>query len=93
MQVRYPRNQIVSVSGEHAEYVRVGDSGSTARFRFCPRCGSTVYWELDAVPGEVAIAVGAFADPAWPPPRHSVYEERRHPWIRFDPDLPIEREV
>jgi hypothetical protein len=25
--------------------------------------------------------VGAFADPGFPPPRVSVYEKRRHPWV------------
>ena len=28
-----------------------------------------------------AVPVGAFADPAFPPPRVSVYEVRRHPWV------------
>jgi hypothetical protein len=47
---------------------------------FCPVCGSTVYWELTVAPDVLAVAVGAFADPGFPPPRFSVYERRRHAW-------------
>ncbi len=33
------------------------------------------------MPGVTAIAVGAFADPAFPAPRFSVYEDRKHKWV------------
>jgi hypothetical protein len=33
------------------------------------------------MPGVVAVPVGAFADPAFPPPVFSVHEARRHAWI------------
>ena len=82
-QARYGRDQVV-VTGEASLWERVGDSGSRATFRFCPRCGTTVYWELDAVPGFVAVAVGCFADPAFPGPTVSVYEERQSPWVRLE---------
>ncbi|MGI8571295.1 MAG: GFA family protein [Solirubrobacteraceae bacterium] len=29
----------------------------------------------------VAVPVGAFADPAFAPPRRSVYESRKHNWV------------
>jgi hypothetical protein len=31
----------------------------------------------------IAVAVGAFADPAFPPPSMVVYEEQRHPWVKL----------
>jgi hypothetical protein len=89
VQARFGREQ-VSASGRATTYVRVGDSGGRATFHFCPECGSTVYWELEGLPGVVAIAVGAFGDPAFPPPKVSVYEELRHPWASM-PELAIER--
>jgi hypothetical protein len=33
----------------------------------------------------VAIPLGAFADPTFPHPERSVYEDYKHPWV----DLPI----
>ena len=80
VQARYAREQ-VRIEGTSTPFVRVADSGGAVTFHFCPNCGATVYWELAAMPGFVAVAVGAFADPTFPPPRVSVYEARRHEWV------------
>ena len=61
-------------------YVLVGDEGRRATFGFCPTCGATVYYDNDGMPGMIAVPVGAFADPTFPPPRVAVYCARRHPW-------------
>jgi len=82
MQARFPQDA-VAVAGDSTVFARTGDEGTTARFHFCPVCGATVYYLMDAVPGMVAIPVGAFADPGFTPPRVSVYEARRHPWVRL----------
>ena len=50
-------------------------------FRFCPTCGTSVYYTADYMPGAIAIAVGSFADPSFPAPTLSVYEHRRHAWV------------
>jgi len=81
-QARFPADA-VTVEGQSREYVRVGDEGTSARFHFCPECGATVFYRLDAIPGVVAVPVGAFADPGFPQPRVSVYEVRQHPWVRL----------
>jgi hypothetical protein len=80
LQARFPR-EAVTVVGERREYARTGDEGTTARFSFCSHCGATVCCTMDALPEAIAIPVGAFADPAFPPPTVSVYEERRHGWV------------
>ncbi|MCC6527187.1 MAG: GFA family protein [Polyangiaceae bacterium] len=77
----------VRVSGPSTAYVRTADSGQRVTFHFCPRCGSTVYYELEALPDVVAVAVGAFADPSFPAPRVSVYEARRHAWVGMPADI------
>jgi hypothetical protein len=72
------------VLGTATEYVRVGDQGARFTFRFCPVCGTTVYHtEEGNEQSRVSVAVGAFADPGFPAPRVSVYEVRRHPWVRM----------
>jgi len=45
-----------------------GRKRNALTFRFCPVCGSTVYWTGEGFPGYVAVAIGAFADPAFPAP-------------------------
>jgi hypothetical protein len=87
VQARFPRDA-VTVEGSSTPFTRVGDSGGRITLHFCPECGSTVYWEMDGLPDFVAVAVGSFADPAFPPPTVSVYEARRHGWAL--PRLPLE---
>jgi hypothetical protein len=77
----------VTVEGSSTTYPRVGDSGGTATFRFCPTCGSTVYYDLDTMPGFIAVPVGAFADPSFPTPRFSVYEARKHSWVKVPEEI------
>ncbi|MEZ5933394.1 MAG: GFA family protein [Alphaproteobacteria bacterium] len=79
-QARWPDDK-VRVEGEAATWQRVADSGHVATYRFCPNCGSTVAYVIEGWPGVTAIPLGAFADPAFPPPKFSVYEHRRHPWV------------
>lgn len=76
----------VTVSGRSTPYSRIADSGNRITFHFCPECGSTVYYQLDAVPGFTAVPVGAFADPTFPAPRVSVYEARKHAWTGIPAD-------
>jgi hypothetical protein len=82
-QARFTREQIVKREGNAKQWERVGDSGMKITFSFCPTCGSTVCYEIDAFPGVVAIAVGAFADPKFGGPTYSVYETRQHAWVRL----------
>ena len=77
----------VTVTDATTEYVRVGDEGSRATFRFCPECGSTVFYTAEYLEGFIAIPVGAFADPKFPTPTFSVYEERMHSWVSMPPGV------
>lgn len=76
----------VTVSGTSTEYLRVGDEGPGARFHFCPQCGATVFYEFEGLDAYLGIPVGAFADPSFPAPTISVYEQRMHKWIIPPPD-------
>lgn len=72
------------VVGRATEYVRAGDQGARFRFRFCPVCGTNLFHTEEGCEDRgVSVAVGAFADPDFPPPQVSVYDSRRHPWVRL----------
>jgi hypothetical protein len=78
VQARWPREQ-VRIDGDATEYVFAFPTiARSTHFFFCPRCGATVYW---AGPEHITVPVGAFADPNFPAPRVSVWEERMHPWV------------
>lgn len=73
----------VHVVGRFSDYVRVSDEEDRKEhvFHFCPDCGVTVFYTEPTEPDLIVVAVGAFADPSFPPPTESIYESRRHPWL------------
>jgi hypothetical protein len=74
------------VFGEATEYLRTGDQGARFRFRFCPVCGTTLFHTEEGYEeSHVSVAVGAFADPDFPPPQVSIYDCRRHRWVQLPP--------
>jgi hypothetical protein len=82
IQARFRSDQ-VRIVGRHYDYVRTSDEADRREhaFHFCPDCGATVFYTEPEAPEVVAVAVGAFADPTFPPPTVSVYESRKHPWL------------
>ena len=84
-QARWPDAQ-VRITGERKSWSYVGDSGGGADFHFCPECGTTVAYVIEALPGLTAIPLGTFADPDFPAPQFSVYENRMHKWIAIAGD-------
>jgi hypothetical protein len=89
-QARFRHDQLTIV-GKAATWTRTAESGSVVTFRFCPTCGSTVYWESESFSGYTAVAIGSFADPNFPAPTIAVWEESRHPWVSLPPDTPSKR--
>ncbi len=83
-QAGFRRDQ-VTFTGKTTKWARTADSGNVLTFSFCPVCGSTVYWENSGLPQMIAVAIGTFADPNFPAPTISVWEECRHPWVVTPP--------
>ena len=98
----YPEEQIVSRRGDSqvyetspnlaSSYSQAGRSPPSSvkiRYRFCRRCGSTVYWEIPLPPGAfgasaavvTAIAVGCFFDADFPGPIEDHHVADRHHWV------------
>ena len=76
----------VQVAGRYVDYARTSDEQDRKVhvFHFCPECGGTVFYTEPDEDDLVVVAVGAFADPEFPPPTESGYGARRHQWF----DLP-----
>ena len=76
----------VRMRGDASRFERLSEAGHEFRFHFCPICGTTLYWETDARPGFIAVAAGAFADPDFPAPARSHFDDHRLPWLKFSFD-------
>ena len=85
-QARFRKDDVV-IHGQSRQYVRIGDEGSEITFSFCPDCGATVHYEIDGMEENIAIPVGAFAEPGFPEPSFSVYEERMHAWVSLPANI------
>ena len=82
IQARFTSHQ-VRVVGRYSDYVRISDEADAQEhaFHFCPDCGATVFYTEPTAPDVVAVPIGAFADPTFPPATVSIYESRKHPWL------------
>ena len=70
-----------NIVGTSNQYLRKGASGSPFENRFCPRCGTTVYWLTPFHPDGVGIAAGCFEGDDLPAPSRSIWESERHHWV------------
>ena len=79
----YPA-KVVAISGASKEFTHAAASGGEMHNYFCPQCGSTVYWTVTNLPSMIGVAVGAMANPKYPAPVISVFEQSKHDWVQID---------
>ncbi|MDB5474965.1 MAG: aldehyde-activating protein [Phenylobacterium sp.] len=77
----FQEEHVVGQWGEATVFERLGASGKPLFFRFCPACGSTVWWEALARPGRIAVAAGAFADKDFPAPQRLIWADYKASWV------------
>jgi len=82
----FERSAVTVANGRSKTFTRNSVIGKPVSFHFCPKCGSTVFWEPERMPHLIGVAVGAFADPSFPQPEQSVFTTSKHAWV----DLPGE---
>ena len=78
----------LTIAGEAREYVRAAESGKPFHTFFCPICGTSLYFYSDRDPNRIGVAVGGFADPDFPAPHRSVFDDRKHTWIALPDAIP-----
>ena len=80
-----------AIAGQSRSYRRSSDSGRWQESNFCPSCGCAVFGRLEALPGLICIAVGAFADPDFAKPERLYWSTQRHHWLGALPGVePVE---
>jgi len=77
----------VTLNGAHNAYRYTGESGRWIENRFCPACGTAVFFYSEGFPGMVGIAAGCFADDANSVhdaslmPQRMYWAERKRDWV------------
>jgi hypothetical protein len=81
----------VETEGESRSWTRITEEGGRwCTDHFCPTCGSTAWYRIEARPGMITIPAGNFGDPDFGEPAYSWYAERRCPWVRVETEGPLE---
>ncbi len=80
-------DQIIARTGETRVF-NASENNKGVDYTFCIRCGSTVYWPIQMLPGLYGVAVGCFEDPDFPAPTMDlrVHAQYRHSWV---PELDV----
>jgi hypothetical protein len=78
----------VETEGEAAAWTRTSEGGRWCTYHFCPVCGSTAWYRIEARPGTVTIPAGNFADPDFGAPAISWFVERQCPWLQIETERP-----
>jgi hypothetical protein len=99
IQARFPNEQVTiegkstackfPIEGAKPVTDRTCATGDVVTTHFCPVCGSTVYYYRDSDRARTGVKVGCFADPTFPPPMGSGFEEYCHPWAMNVAALPM----
>lgn len=84
----FSNDNVIAMNGEYKIFTSTGDSGGKIERRFCPSCGSTVFWEAGFIPQSIGVAVGCFSDPKFPPPIAAAWCESKHDWVTFPNSMP-----
>ena len=65
------------------------NSGRWIETEFCPTCGVTVCFRMEAWPEVIGVAAGCFADPEFAKPEKLYWAQRRHRWLEFPEGLEL----
>jgi len=84
------REEDVELSGARTTYQHRSDASERwLKMEFCPRCGTTVTWTAEAMPGGRALAIGTFDDPKWIRIERFSWMRSAHPWIAPPPGVEV----
>jgi len=62
MSVYFDAERVTERNGTPTVYRRVSNKGRWLDFRFCPTCGTSVWWEAEFLPGKVGVSGALFDD-------------------------------
>jgi hypothetical protein len=83
----YFRADQVTIIGDVKTFQRISAANNEVETSFCPNCGSTVCLKLSKQPALLGVALGAIADPSFPAPSWSVWEQSKHGWVDVPGDV------
>jgi hypothetical protein len=81
------KKEQVKITGTTQTHESVSDRGNVRIRHFCPTCGSRLFAENVAAPGNIGISAGAFDNSEWYRPQMILYTSERPAWDTIDPSI------
>ena len=78
---------VTEFTGQTATFARSGESGRFVHYEFCPRCGTTLRWHVEILPGRQVFAGGTFDDAYQFDVAGEMYTDKALPWSRIGREL------
>ncbi len=78
----YPEAAVL-IAGERKTWRRKADSGRWVESDFCPTCGVSVSYRMEALPEVIGVEAGCFGDPEFAKPEKLYWAHRRHRWLEL----------
>ena len=80
-------DQVVDHAGDVTTFRRVSAKHRWLDFRFCPVCGTTVWWQAEFLPGKVGVAAALLDLPGFAPDG-AYFCATKPDFVTFDPSIP-----
>ncbi len=81
----YFPKEAVKITGPLTDYSFVTESGRRFTTRFCPTCGTNVFWSLEMSPDLIGVAAGTFDPPTfWFPISREIFTRSAAPFVHTD---------
>lgn len=88
--VYFDQDRIEFLKSDFEIFRLVSDAGRWLETEFCKRCGTTVTWTLEFLPGKRGIAGGTFDQPTfWSRPERYVFVRSKPEWLEVPSGLTI----
>lgn len=85
----FPRDAFALEVGALATYA----SSPGVERGFCGRCGTTLSFAADFMPGLIDLTIASFDEPERLPPQLHMWDSKRISWVQLDDDLPRHAEL
>ena len=88
----FPKQAVKITQGKMKNFARKSDAGNFVKIRFCPFCGSSLMWQIKALPQAIGIAGGTFDNTCWILPELHVWAKSAQNWVILPEDVEVLQE-
>lgn len=86
--VAVPKGALKMQGTEPAAFNDTGESGQGVRRRFCSKCGSPIFSEVEVTPTMDWVKAGTLDDTSWLEPQVNIWCDSAQSWVQMSEAIP-----